>query len=353
MHTFGLVQSQITNDRETFERRNILNLLKYFLLNFLWTWIPCCRGCPVCNGTAPRSKCKMGLLYLLLLEVLGGRKVNRNLKPGRCQSTRGFHPGHCSLPHLHHLHRHHLLHHHHLLYHLLHLLTWCKITTGRDAQCWTINGTNTIIRIEICSISPPHTIDSVISVCSPCIEIGENILGWWEDESLASLGWVSDNLCPATACWLEGILGWPGGKLGRWQRDTLGGRGGGTSDENLCSAAGNLDLWWNFDFTQICLDWGHTAQYIWFIYHLSVVQTILFLELGDFDAVKVAAIGVLTSVKPVFIIIIIVKREEKNKDFHQVCWRQARVNVRRFLCLHSVQVVPGEWKQIKLWWNET
>jgi len=32
--------------------------------------------------------------------------------------------------------------------------------------------------------------------------------------------------------------------------------------------------------------------------HLSVVQTILFLELGDFDAVKVAAIGVLTSVKP-------------------------------------------------------
>lgn len=33
--------------------------------------------------------------------------------------------------------------------------------------------------------------------------------------------------------------------------------------------------------------------------HLSVVQTILFLELGDFDQlVKVAAIGVLTSVKP-------------------------------------------------------
>ena len=176
MHTFGPVQSQITNDRETFERRNILNLLKYFLLNFLRTWIPCCKGCPVCNGTAPRSKCKMGLLYLLLLEVLGGRKVNRNLKPGRCQSTRGFHPGHCSLPHLHHLHH---LHHHHLLYHLFHLLTWCKITTGRDAQCWTINGTNTItiIRIETCSISktPPHTIDSVIDISLLTLH-----WNWWE-----------------------------------------------------------------------------------------------------------------------------------------------------------------------------
>ena len=50
---------------------------------------------------------------------------------------------------------------------------------------------------------------------------------------------------------------------------------------------------------------------------------------------------------------LLLKGKKKNKDFHQVCWRQARVDVRRFLCLHPVQVVPDEWKQIKLSWDET